>query len=180
MLVYNILLALSVVTNSGLDENARGTVKGYKNGNRYSLAVATIHQRDTRGALLLLSIKAAENFRDMTAAAARDGFFLGVVSAYRPHWKQHQLKRERGNLAAKPGWSTHQQGVSIDIQGTTRTIRGKKYRTILYWWMKRNAKNYGFYNDVEGEPWHWTYVGDGTPSKHIRKKKVVTNPGDYI
>ena len=180
MLVCNVLLALSVMTNGGLDENARGTVKGYKSGNRYSLAVATIHQRDTRGAPLLLSIKAAENFRDMTAAAARDGFYLGVSSAYRPHWKQRQLKRKRGSLAAKPGWSTHQQGASIDIHGTTRTIKGKKYRTILYWWMKRSAKNYGCYNDVEEETWHWTYVENGPPEKRVRKKTEVTNPDDYI
>jgi len=180
VLVCNILLALSVLTNSAADESARGTVRGYKSGTGYLLAVATIHQRDLRGAPLLLSTKAAENFRDMTAAAARDGFFLGVISAYRPHWKQRQLKRERGTLAAKPGWSTHQQGASIDIQRTTRTIKGKKYRTILYWWMKRNAKNYGFYNDVEGEPWHWTYVENGAPKKHTRKKKVATNPDDYI
>lgn len=85
------------------------------------------------------------------------------------------------NLAAKPGHSTHQEGKSVDIKGCTRYFsnseikkkplktrrwikksckkmsNGYSCRTILFWWLKNNASKFNFYNDVEGEPWHWTH-----------------------
>ncbi len=56
-----------------------------------------------------------------------------------------------GNLAAKPGYSHHQNGISMDVGG----IGG--YNTKAYNWLKANASKYGFQNDVRGEFWHWTY-----------------------
>lgn len=181
MIVANVLFVLSAITNGGADENLRGTATGYDKGRPFALLVSTIHQKDSQGNPLVLSVEAAENFRDMTAAAARDGFYLKVSSAYRGHWKQRKLKRERGHLAARPGWSTHQKGESIDLCGTTRTIKGKKYRTILYWWLVRNGKRFGFYNDVDGEPWHWTHAEGPPPKKRKRKKaRSATKQDDYI
>jgi LAS superfamily LD-carboxypeptidase LdcB len=58
-----------------------------------------------------------------------------------------------GNLAAKPGYSNHQNGISVDIGG----ING--YGTKAFKWMQQNAGRYGFINDVRGEFWHWTYRG---------------------
>jgi LAS superfamily LD-carboxypeptidase LdcB len=58
-----------------------------------------------------------------------------------------------GNLAAKPGYSNHQNGISMDVGG----ING--YNTKAYSWLKANAAKYGFKNDVGGEYWHWTFKG---------------------
>ncbi|MEN9799809.1 MAG: hypothetical protein RL653_3506, partial [Pseudomonadota bacterium] len=54
-------------------------------------------------------------------------------------------------LAARPGYSNHQMGLSVDLGG----IGG--YGTRAYNWLKQNASRYGFVNDVGGEFWHWTY-----------------------
>ena len=132
-------------------------VEAYQQGHPRQALVHSICQRDREGNPLYLEIKAAHRFREMMAEAAHDGFHLRVISAFRTHHQQKQLKRKRGKLAASAGWSTHQQGLSVDIAGTTRTIKGKKHRTILYWWLVRNASRYGFYNDVPHEPWHWTF-----------------------
>lgn len=86
---------------------------------------------------------------------------------------------------ALPGKSTHNLGISIDIADTFRDYtlleveslsekrkeRIKKSckkmsdiyrcRTVLYWWLKKNAPRHGFYADVRGEYWHWTFLGEG-------------------
>jgi LAS superfamily LD-carboxypeptidase LdcB len=56
-----------------------------------------------------------------------------------------------GNLAARPGYSNHQGGVSMDIGG----VNG--YGTSACRWLQANASRYGFVNDVAGESWHWTF-----------------------
>jgi len=180
VLIANVLFTLSVITNLGVDENLHETARGYEGGKPFPLYVSPIHQKGADGAPLFLSAAAADKFRDMTAAAARDGFYLKVTSAYRTYRHQLRLKRKKGNFAARPGWSTHQQGSSIDICGTTRTINGKKRRTILYWWMVRNGKKFGFYNDVDGELWHWTYVDGPAPKKRKRSKTSAAKQRDYI
>jgi len=179
MLVSNILFVLSVLGNGGSGDLPQSGVKGYKHGKPYFLYVSSIHQKDSGGDSLSLSSTAAERFREMTTAAAQDGFYLRVTSAYRTYRQQFRLKRRKGDFAAKPGWSTHQQGMSIDICGTTKTIGGKKYRTILYWWMVRNARKYGFYNDVEEELWHWTFIKDGIVKKK-KRPQTKNNKGNYI
>jgi len=138
---------------------AAKAVTGYEKGKPQMLAVQTIRQKDKNEKLLFLALPAARNFRDMMVQAAKDGFHLKAISAFRTHREQRSLKRRKGELAALPGWSNHQQGLSVDIANTTRLIKGVKYRTILYWWLVRNAKRYGFYNDVADEPWHWTFKG---------------------
>tara|TARA_R110000824_G_scaffold58132_5_gene157493 strand:+ start:4835 stop:5323 length:489 start_codon:yes stop_codon:yes gene_type:complete len=132
-------------------------VEAYVYGEKRLSTVTTICQKDREGRTLFLEPQAAFHFREMMGDAAKSGFFLKVVSAFRTHQQQRALKRRRPSYAASPGWSHHQQGLSVDIAGTTRAIKGKKHRTILYWWLVKNAKNYGFFNDVPNEPWHWTY-----------------------
>jgi LAS superfamily LD-carboxypeptidase LdcB len=98
---------------------------------------------------------AATNFKAMQAAAAKAGIHLTATSGFRTMEQQKVLYQKylngTGNLAAKPGYSNHQNGISMDIGG----IGG--YGTKAYNWLKANASNYGYKNDVGGEPWHWTY-----------------------
>ncbi len=92
----------------------------------------------------------------MKAAARRAGVSLSVVSGFRTMAQQKALyaayKAGRGNLAARPGYSNHQGGLSADI--STGSYSSRTYR-----WLAANARRYGFVNDVRGEPWHWTYRG---------------------
>jgi peptidoglycan hydrolase-like protein with peptidoglycan-binding domain len=98
---------------------------------------------------------AAKNFKAMQAAAARAGINLTATSGFRSMAQQQELYRKylngTGNLAAKPGYSNHQGGISMDIGGIG------SYSSKAYNWMKNNASQFGFVNDVRGEYWHWTF-----------------------
>ncbi|HVG59660.1 MAG TPA: D-alanyl-D-alanine carboxypeptidase family protein, partial [Hyalangium sp.] len=100
---------------------------------------------------------AARNFKAMQAAAAQAGVNLSATSGFRTMAQQQALYQKylngTGNLAAKPGYSNHQNGISMDVGG----IGG--YNTKAYNWLKNNASKYGFQNDVRGEFWHWTFKG---------------------
>jgi peptidoglycan hydrolase-like protein with peptidoglycan-binding domain len=102
-----------------------------------------------------LRADAARNFKAMQADAARAGINLSANSGFRSMEQQRALYQKylngTGNLAAKPGYSNHQNGISMDIGG----VNG--YGTKAFNWLKNNADKYGFKNDVAGEFWHWTY-----------------------
>ena len=157
--MLNLIPLLFTLVGNGLTGHGVYTqeVVGYHKGKSHVLAVHSIRQKDRNNNSLFLAPDAASSFREMMVHAAKDGFHLDVLSAFRTHRQQAILKKKRGHLAAPPGWSNHQQGLSVDIGRTTRIIKGVRYRTILYWWLHRNAKTYGFYSDVIDEPWHWTF-----------------------
>ena len=98
---------------------------------------------------------AARAFLKLEASAKRAGVDLSVVSGFRTMAEQKDLYQRwlqhRGNLAARPGYSNHQGGISVDIGG----VNG--YSTHAYSWLSHNAKRFGFVNDVSTEYWHWTY-----------------------
>lgn len=102
-----------------------------------------------------LNARAAGNYKAMMSAARRAGFNLSTLSGFRSMAQQQYLyklyRSGRGNLAARPGYSNHQMGLSVDIG------RVGGYNTKAFRWLKANAPRYGFVNDVRGEPWHWTY-----------------------
>ncbi|MCL3860902.1 M15 family metallopeptidase [Actinotalea sp. K2] len=95
---------------------------------------------------------AARSFEAMRAAAARDGVSIGVTDSYRPFDVQVDLVKRKGlysqgGLAAAPGTSNHGWGIALDL----------KLDSTAQAWMRSNAKDYGFVEDVPREPWHWTY-----------------------
>ncbi|WP_317987845.1 D-alanyl-D-alanine carboxypeptidase family protein [Hyalangium gracile] len=106
-----------------------------------------------------LRADAARNFKAMQSAARAAGINLTATSGFRTMEQQRVLYQKylngTGNKAAKPGYSNHQNGISMDIGG----VGG--YNTKAYNWLKNNAARYGFKNDVAGEHWHWTYKGGG-------------------
>lgn len=102
-----------------------------------------------------LSSRAAGAFRDMRAAAARDGVEIGVTDSYRTYDQQVDLAERKGlysegGLAARPGTSNHGWGLAIDVDVNSR---GQQ-------WLSANAARYGFVEDVPREPWHWTFRPD--------------------
>jgi LAS superfamily LD-carboxypeptidase LdcB len=146
--------------------------RGYCQGKPFYFSAIELPMREVAtGEKVILEKAAADRFKDMVSDAAKEGYYIGINHSYRTHSQQRVLKRRKGKLAAKAGWSTHQMGRSVDLTGTRRKIEGKHYRTILYWWLKRNAPKYGFYNDVSDEPWHWTHYEDKKKIASIRSKR---------
>lgn len=102
-----------------------------------------------------LRTDAAQAFNRMKAAARRAGVTLTPVSGFRSMAQQKALyaayRAGRGNLAARPGYSNHQGGISVDV------ATGGSYASKAYKWLAKYGRQYGFVNDVRGEPWHWTF-----------------------
>lgn len=99
-----------------------------------------------------LSAPAAAAFRDLEAAASRDGISFRVTDSYRSYDEQVDLARRKGlysqgGLAALPGTSDHGLGLSVDLG-----LDGPAQE-----WMRANAGRFGFVEDVPREPWHWTF-----------------------
>lgn len=119
---------------------------------------------------------------EMCAAAANDGVYLIINSAYRSYEAQEKLfltsveeYEEDGyeydealelteGLVADPGTSEHQTGIAVDFGYT-----GDTTWTRCYTWLDENSYKYGFivrYPDgktditqISYEPWHFRYVG---------------------
>jgi zinc D-Ala-D-Ala carboxypeptidase len=96
---------------------------------------------------------AAQSFRQMTAAAHRQGITIGVSDSYRSFDQQVEVARRKGlyskgGLAAEPGTSDHGWGLSLDLS-LNREAQS---------WMRANAGKYGFHENVAREPWHWTFA----------------------
>jgi LAS superfamily LD-carboxypeptidase LdcB len=92
----------------------------------------------------------------MQAAAARAGVNLSATSGFRTMSEQQELYRRyqagTGNLAARPGYSNHQNGIAMDIGG----VGGRGTRADQ--WLRANAGRFGFRN-LPSEFWHYDYVG---------------------
>lgn len=132
-------------------DGPRRRATGYRNGRPFPLQLASIGNGES------LSERAAGRFLAMKDAARRDGVNLNVVSGFRTMEEQRALyaayRAGRGNLAAQPGYSQHQNGVAVDIEtGGSRT-------SAAFRWLRENAANFGFRNTVPSEPWHWQFMG---------------------
>ncbi|WP_430789745.1 M15 family metallopeptidase [Actinoplanes sp. G11-F43] len=95
---------------------------------------------------------AAQNLNRMIEDAKRDGVKIGITDSYRPYAEQVDLARRKGlysqgGLAAKPGTSEHGWGMATDLDLNSEALS----------WMRKNAKNYGFVENVPRESWHWAY-----------------------
>ena len=101
-----------------------------------------------------------------------------VSSSYRTYEKQelvyNDYKNSRGteyadSIAARPGYSEHQTGYTLDIFEKTNSNQKTFHESTTYLWLKDNAHNYGFIlrypedkEDITGysfESWHYRYVG---------------------
>lgn len=117
-------------------------------------------------------------FIDMWNQAKEDGITLIINSSYRTYEEQQavydEYKNSRGttyadSIAARPGYSEHQTGLSLDIFSTEYTTTANFKDSPAHNWLKENAYKYGFIQryqeDTEKltgfaeESWHWRYVG---------------------
>lgn len=105
----------------------------------------------------LIAEKTAQAFLAMKEAAKMDGITLILQSGFRTMEEQQRLYEKyqagTGNLAARPGYSNHQDGSAVDI-GVRSSFQSPEYR-----WLDEHAGDYGFVNTGKNfsqpEPWHW-------------------------
>ncbi len=117
-------------------------------------------------------------FLDMWNAANEEGYYLMINSSYRSYedqeivynnYKNSSGERFADSIAARPGSSEHQTGLTLDIFSKTNTNKNTFSQTDEAKWLKENAHNFGFILrypedkvDITGysfESWHYRYVG---------------------
>jgi hypothetical protein len=129
------------------------SVTGYKKNVPFTIKVKELS--DYPGHYLQSSpVNVWSAFENMGRQAQADGITFKVNSSFRDMAKQTQLyaayKNGTGSLAAKPGYSTHQMGSTVDI-----SVRDLK----VYNWLVENGPGFGFKQTVPSEKWHWEYIG---------------------
>ncbi len=127
--------------------------------------------------------EAFEAYRQMVAAAQRDGINLMIVSGTRNRERQIEIWTEKWNnlsgepadkareilsYSSMPGTSRHHWGTDIDINSVEveyfETVQGER----VYNWLTENAMRFGFFQPYiakgdhrqagyHEEKWHWSY-----------------------
>jgi D-alanyl-D-alanine carboxypeptidase len=105
------------------------------------------------------------------AARAEAGLSLASNSAYRSYAAQQNVYVGDDELTARPGFSEHQTGLSIDIGAESGTCSIEVCFADLPegQWLRDNAHRFGFIlrypadkqavTGYQFEPWHFRYVG---------------------
>jgi len=120
-----------------------------------------------------------EAFKNMWNAAYEENIYLIINSSYRDYKSQTEVyddyKNSNGttyadSIAARPGYSEHQTGLSLDIFSKEHTNTSNFKDSSAHIWLNNNAYKYGFIERYEegkeaitgfaAESWHWRYVGD--------------------
>ncbi len=117
----------------------------YQSGKAYTIQVINVGGK-------AVSKGTGHAFLKMQAGANAAGVKLSLTSGFRTMAEQTHLYNcyrtgscNNGNLAAKPGYSNHQNGFALDLSTST--------------WLTKNAGKYGFVRTVAKEAWHYEYHG---------------------
>ncbi len=138
------------------DDNQKGANAAWDAG-RFLKQITLVQIVGADNQLKFVSQDIADEYLALVNAAAADGVLLPLKSGFRTYPKQAFLRdgwerrRPGFNLAARPGFSDHQDGFAYDfaISGYEGNPR--------YDWLKRNGPRHGFVRTVNNEPWHWEY-----------------------
>ncbi len=133
-----------------------------------------------------LTEETQEAFAQMQAAAAKDNISLEIASGFRSYEEQKTLyeeytaehgQKEAETFSARPGYSEHQSGLAIDVNGADFSMVGGDDMK----WLAKHCAEYGFIirfpegkENITGysyEPWHIRYVGIKT-AKEIKKNNL--------
>ncbi|MRX43096.1 M15 family metallopeptidase [Agromyces kandeliae] len=119
------------------------------------------------------------------AASAEAGLSLASNSAYRSYEAQERIYDNDDELTARPGFSEHQTGLTIDIgpESGNCSLAVCFADTPEGQWLRDNAYRFGFLLrypadkvEVTGyqfEPWHFRYIGTDL-SNEMHEKGVTT------
>jgi LAS superfamily LD-carboxypeptidase LdcB len=139
---------------------------GYRKGEAFEIDLVAIGNGHS------LAPEPAKAFIAMRVDARSAGVELEIVTAWRDYdWQKRLHKKylkaldywtkigspadKRPPSAARPGWSTHQAGTTVDLDTRDRLGNLKP----AYYWLVKNAARFGFYNTVKSELWHYEYTG---------------------
>ena len=102
-------------------------------------------------------------FDRMAAAARGDGVALTITSGFRSNAEQAALfaRNPDPKWVAPPGRSLHRLGTELDLGPP-----------VVYGWLARNAKRFGFVQRYSWEPWHYGYT------RSPATRSVGFGPGD--
>lgn len=130
-----------------------------------------------------VDVRAAQDLRQMLAAARRADSSIRVISAFRSYAYQADLherqivkygsREEADRWSARPGFSEHQTGLAVDVAdadaGPGCQLGACFDATPAGRWVARHAHEYGWIvrytranrqvTGYNGEPWHLRYVG---------------------
>lgn len=128
-------------------------IVGYRDGSPFVFEAQLIDV-DTNGRTHYLQEEAAVAYRQMVIAAFAQDINLQVNYGFRSHDEQKRLRRSKSTrrLAAPAGKSPHEEGIAVDINYS-------KKRSPVYRWLIKHAAEFGFYNTISYEPWHWEFRG---------------------
>lgn len=130
-------------------------------------------------------------FLEMWNSASAEGYYLMVSSSYRSYQEQeivyNNYKKTRGqkyadSIAARPGASEHQTGLTLDIFSKLNNNKNSFKDTDTAKWLKDNSYKFGFILrypedkvNVTGysyEAWHFRYVGKDV-AKYIYDNNIT-------
>lgn len=136
-------------------------------------------------------------FKRLFNDAKKEGYTIIINSSYRDYEWQENLyqsyKRDSGlkyadSIAARPGHSEHQTGLTIDV-ATYNTPLAKFEDTEEFKWMSTNAHKYGFIlrypkgkehiTGYDYESWHYRYVGEEIATEVYQKNITYEEYYEY-
>ena len=155
--------------------------------------------KETLSENIYMRPEAAAALEALFAGAAEDGLTLYATSGYRSYSTQkaiferklERMTEEQANdSVAKPGYSEHQTGLAMDIEGETTKgtglteAFGESPEGI---WAAEHCAEYGFVvrypkgketvTGISYEPWHFRYVGVEN-AQYMAKHQLVLE--EYI
>lgn len=130
-------------------------------------------------------------FLELWQDAMENGYYLMISSSYRTYNEQKivydNYKKKRGekyadSIAARPGSSEHQTGLTLDIFSKDNSNKNTFGDTEVSKWLMNNAYKYGFILrypedkvNITGynyESWHYRYVGKEA-AKYIYENNIT-------
>lgn len=168
----NKFLNETLATFEPADDNQKGANAAWDNG-KFLKQLALVQIVGADGQFKFISQDIADEYLALVNAAEKDGVLLALRSGFRTYPKQEMLhngfiKKLPGfNLAAKPGFSNHQDGFAYDF-----TISGYE-GNALYDWLKAHGPAHGFVRTVNKEPWHWEYRPEVAKTGAFKTSKVA-------
>ena len=168
----NRFLNETLATFEPKDNDQRGPNAAWDNG-QFLKQLTLIQTVGADNTLKYISNDIAQFYLDLVNAAEADGVPLPLKSGFRTYPQQVYLrdgydrKLPGFNLAARPGFSNHEDGYAYDF-----AIGGYEGNP-RYDWLKANGPRHGFVRTVNKEPWHWEYRPE-LAKKGYKTGKVVT------
>lgn len=133
----------------------------------------------------IIATVAISDFKALCQAASDANVPLGITSSYRSYetqittynyWVAQGGRSAADRYSARPGYSEHQTGLSVDFSAGDSSLDGFT-GTPQQKWMAKNAYKYGWvqrYTAVNSattgynaESWHYRYIGRAAASRYV-------------